>query len=432
MSAISILGGSFNPNELSAAVTIKDNFNITKEKREEHIAANSGVINAYFCGFTAFSPENSEAVYMPIEKLRLYVMYDLLVKVLRNSGHKVNHVMNITDIATSPWQGMQDSHLMEEEFFSLFSALSLEAPDTVCRASEHIPDMIALLDGLTEKGYTYVYDNNLYFATGKFRSEDTPLPIAVKDTSGKHNAEDFVLWFGNSQKYPNPPEDRLYPSPKGIKGKGFPGWHIECSVMALKYCGEYLSIHGGSSEHKSAHHASEVLQSEAFIGHKWVDNWFHIASLKFADGKREGVSLERITDNGYTADDLKYFFLRGNYSQRLTFSWKNLRAAAEEYVEIKDDIAKWQASSRPVTPNDLKIFSRKLEEFDSALRNDLNTQKALSIFKELSKENISPECKLIFASHVEKTIGLNLVKERKEEAPLNIMAHYLTPKKVKS
>ncbi len=424
MSAYSSI--DFNSGVLPASVTLKDNFNSEKSNREQNISAIDGIVNAYFCGFTAFHPDKEDAVYMPIEKLRLYVMYDLLIKVLRGSGYKVNHVMNITDIPTSPVQAGENSFATEKEFFALFSALGLENPDKICRASEHISDMVDLLNGLTAKGYTYVYDGNLYFDTAKFRSKDIPLPVAVKDTSfsGKHNPEDFVLWFSNSQKYPNPSAERVYPSPKGISAPGFPGWHIECSVMALKYCGEYLSIHGGSTEHKSAHHASEVLQSEAFTGHKWVDSWFHIASLKFADERREGVSLSLIQDKGYTADELKYFFLHGNYNQRLTFSWRNLQASAEEYAALKAQVSEWSKEKTPVTPKDLRIFSLKLEEFDTAVRKDLDMVTAWKAFKELAKADISSQCKLIFASHIQKMTGLNLLSLAEPKEALNVSTYY--------
>ena len=160
MSERSEIGGRFSLFLEASPVKLRSDFNKDREDRVEYICSNSGVINAYFCGFTAFYPEEKRSVYMPIEKLRIYVMYDLLVRVLRNSGYEVNHVMNITDVATSKWQESQDSKVLEKEFFLLFSALSLEEPSVICRASEHISDMVLLIDELTSKGYTYVYDNN--------------------------------------------------------------------------------------------------------------------------------------------------------------------------------------------------------------------------------------------------------------------------------
>ena len=422
MSERSEIGGRFSLFLEASPVKLRSDFNKDREDRVEYICSNSGVINAYFCGFTAFYPEENRSVYMPIEKLRIYVMYDLLVRVLRNSGYEVNHVMNITDVATSKWQESQDSKVLEKEFFLLFSALSLEEPSVICRASEHISDMVLLIDELTSKGYTYVYDNNLYFSTSSFESKDVPLPTMVKESSflGKRDNRDFVLWFGNSNKYPNPRYDKVYPSPKGIVGEGFPGWHIECSVMALKYCGRHLNIHGGSSEHKSMHHAAEALQSEAFLGERWVDNWFHISSLRFLEEGKGQIDLSRVIEAGYTANDLKYFFLLGKYNQRIKFSWNKLKEAAEEYEFLREKVLSLEGNSSIVEYKDLKSFSSSIDEFDRSIRNDLDTPRALKIFKDFINSDISPRCKEIFSEHVEKTIGIKILSYKQGEKVLSL------------
>ncbi|MCL2473950.1 MAG: class I tRNA ligase family protein, partial [Alphaproteobacteria bacterium] len=264
-------------------------FNTLSRTVETFRPIHEGAVSMYACGPTVYS-------FAHIGNLRTYIFEDLLKRVLLKAGYAVNHVMNVTDVGhlesdadegedkmevaarkeqKSPWEVAK---FFEKAFFKDCAELNILPPSIVCRATEHIEDMISFVKKLEDKGLAYTIDGNVYYDTSKFPAyadfgmldlESMQEHARVEQDTRKKNSQDFVLWFSQS-KYPN--QIMKWESPWGV---GFPGWHIECSAMAARYLGEHFDIHCGGIDHIPVHHTNEIAQSEGCFGHKWVNYWLH-------------------------------------------------------------------------------------------------------------------------------------------------------------
>jgi cysteinyl-tRNA synthetase len=370
----------------------------------------------YACGPTVYS-------FAHIGNLRGAACWDVLVKVLRRFGYKVTYVRNITDVGhltsdedegedkmilamrregKSPWD---IARFYEAAYFHDCDDLHLVRPDVSPRATEHIADMIKMVQELEKNGYTYTADGNVYFDTSKFPSygelwggkrQASAEFARVEGDSRKHNPADFVLWFSNSKF-----KDQImkWESPWGV---GQPGWHIECSAMSAKYLGKRFDIHSGGQEHVAVHHTNEIAQSEgAFDGpacecgrcahEHWVNYWLHNEWLRDATGDKMSKSkgnlftLARIKELGFDPMALRLVYLGAQYRSPINFSLEVLKAAQSAYDGLREKLQEW-SDIAPAT--ELSARAKELrEQFDAALSDDLNTPVALAVMWEAVRDS---------------------------------------------
>lgn len=334
-------------------------FNTLAKKKEPFAPLKAGHVSMYTCGPTVYN-------YAHIGNLRTYVFEDLLRRTLEASGYDVNHVMNVTDVGHLT-DDLHDSgedkmaqgarregktvweiaRYYEEAFFSDTDRLNILRPTTTCRATEHIAEMIALVERLESRGFTYVSDGNVYFDIAKFPEygklarlslEELQAGARIEIDSAKRNPHDFVLWFTKS-KFGD--QTMQWDSPWG---RGFPGWHLECSAMSMKYLGESFDIHCGGIDHIPVHHTNEIAQSEAATGREWVRFWIHgeflvIDKGKMAKSAGNFLTLQTLVDQGYDPLDYRYMCLTANYRAQLAFSPEALDSARASRTSLEKRVA---------------------------------------------------------------------------------------------
>lgn len=413
-------------------------YNTMSRSIEEFVPINEGKVSMYCCGPTVYN-------YAHIGNLRTYIFEDLLRRTLRRSGYDVKHVMNITDVGHLTGDGDDGEDKMEKSaretgrtvwdiaefymkaFFRDEEALNIERPDIICRATEHIDDMINLIKRLEEGGHTYISGGNVYFSIdsisdygklARLNLDDLKSGARIEVDSNKKNPKDFVLWFTNS-KFKD--QAMMWDSPWG---RGYPGWHIECSAMSMKYLGEHFDIHCGGIDAIPVHHTNEIAQSEAATGKTWVNYWCHgefllIGNAKMSKSSGSFVTLPVLEGEGYDALDYRYFCLTGHYRSQLRFSYEALDAARSARKGIMERIADAK-SEGPAATDPSKKAREYMAAFDEAMENDLNAPKALSILWQMLKDNgLSSSDKLAAAYHMDGILGLGLDKAEKKEETLD-------------
>ena len=404
-------------------------YNTMTRNKDEFIPYKEGKVGMYTCGPTVYN-------YAHIGNLRTYIFEDVLKKSLEYLNYKVKHVMNVTDVGHLQSDGDEGQDKMalgarrehktvweiakfyEDAFFEDCKKLNIKRPTIVCKATDHIQDMIDLIKKLEEKGYTYVSNGNVYFEIDKFEDYTKLANLSIDELEAgsrieidpnKKNPLDFVLWFTNS-KFSN--QIMQWESPWG---KGFPGWHLECSAMSIKYIGEYLDIHCGGVDHIAIHHTNEVAQSEGVLGHKWVKYWMHGEFLVLDSGKMSKSSgnfltIARLEEEGYSPLDYRYFCLQSKYRKQLVFSFESLNDARNGYKKLKERIAIVLNSINQddVTSGD-KIKAYK-EKFSSYISDDLNIANALTVlFNVLKDGELNNKEKAILIEDFDKVFSLNLM-----------------------
>ena len=403
--------------------------NTLSKKKEKLKTIENGLVKIYCCGPTVYN-------FAHIGNLRTYIFEDILVKTLKIASFKVKHVMNITDVGhlTSDADSGDDKMLVAAErekktvfdiarkyedcFFKDTNNLHLNRPDIICRASEHIQEMIDFIKILEEKGFAYKGNNgNIYFDTVKFdkygelsgqNRNDLKFGARVEEDENKKNPTDFVLWFVLS-KFKN--QILKWDSPWGV---GYPGWHIECSVMSTKYLGDNFDIHCGGIDHIPVHHENEIAQNDCCIGHKVVNNWLHVDFLQIKDGKMSKstgnfITLNTLIEKGYKPEHYKYFTLTAHYKTPLIFSYENLDNAKNTYDNLIKKINSWKENKNNIQDNFNKL-NQYIDNFNNCLFDDFNTPQALSILWEVVKSDLSNNDKLNFIYHIEKVFNLNLLE----------------------
>ncbi len=415
-------------------------FNTLGRETQEFVPIQEGQVGLYTCGPTVYQ-------YAHIGNLRTYIFEDLLVRALRFLGYKVKHVMNITDVGhlTDDADQGEDKMLKgareqrksvweiaefyTQAFFRDLEALNIIKPDIACRATDHIQDMIDLIRRIEEAGFTYQAGGNVYFDVGKISNfgkltgqvrEDLKAGARIAIDPDKKNPHDFVLWFTRS-KFEH--QIMLWDSPWG---RGYPGWHIECSAMSMKYLGEQFDIHCGGVDLIPVHHSNEIAQSEAATGKTpWVKYWLHgeflvLAQKKMAKSAGNFMTLSSLEEKGYDAFDYRYFCLGAHYRSPLQFSLEALDAARsgrcnmiERILRLKEDNPNLEA----VPPGNIAGKAADLlGSFRDALEQDLNIPKALVPFWELIKdESIAPEQKLAALTEMDRVLGLDISSIEPEE-----------------
>ena len=420
-------------------------FNSLSRKVEEIEPREAGKIGMYTCGPTVYSTAT-------IGNFRTYTLSDILVRTLRYLGYEVKHVMNLTDVGhlTGDNEGdasQGDDRLEKaatkegkkaweiargysDEFREHMKLLNIETPEVVCKATDHIPQQIAMIEQLKKKGFTYKITDGIYFDIVAFEKmgfkygelsnlDEMKRGARLEPNPEKRDPRDFALWkFSPSDGAKRQME---WDSPWGV---GFPGWHIECSAMSTKYLGDQFDIHVGGEDLKSTHHPNEIAQAEGATGkHPFVNIWVHGAFL-LVDSGRMGKSL----GNAYTIDDivgkglpagrqgfdplaLRYFYMTGHYRKQLNFTWDGLEAAGTALSKLRQiyQAAKSDQSQR------VSLSSEKMEKIESyqhnfrqALENDLNMSEAMAVAWEVAKSNIPNYDKLELLNQFDRVLGLDL------------------------
>lgn len=404
---------------------------------------NGGEVKMYCCGPTVYN-------FQHIGNLRTYIFEDILARVIRYAGYKLTHVMNITDVghlASDADEG-EDKMLLAEKregkksheianfytdiFFNDCSQLNIIRPDIVCKATEHIKQMIELIERLINRGFAYLSNGNVYFDVSKYDEygklsgqslESLKAGARIDIDSSKKNPLDFVLWFTKS-KFEN--QELLWDSPWG---KGYPGWHIECSAMAMEYLGESFDIHCGGIDHIPVHHTNEIAQSECATGKNFASIWMHGGFLvensgeKMSKSKGDFLTLERIKEKGFNALSYRYLCLTSVYRSELSWSWKSLEGAESSYKKLKKRCDEIRDNK---TIQDLSKLSNPAlnfkREFEKSALNDLNMPQSLSkVYGLISDKNISNDEKTALIKEFDKILGLNLLSLEEKDIPPSLI-----------
>ncbi len=411
-------------------------YNTLSRKREEFRPLKEGKVGMYCCGPTVYN-------YAHIGNLRSYIFEDVLRRVLEFNTYDVKHIVNITDVghlASDADEGedklmkaivregkspsvesmMQLARKYEDAFKSDIRLLNIKEPAVWCRATEHVREMIELIKRIDKNGYAYKTTGGLVFDTSKFghyadlgklKLEDLKAGARVKLDEEKKSPSDFALWIVNQPNHLMQWES--------LFGKGFPGWHIECSAMSIKYLGEQFDIHCGGIDHIPIHHTNEIAQSEAATGkHPWVKYWLHGGFLIMEKGKMskssgEFLTLQVLMAKGYEPVVYRYFCLGAHYRQQLSFSFEGLDAARAAYEKLKAKVIELKQKGDAGIVDDISYLSK----FTEAINDDLNMPKALAVMWDMLKdEDVGNKLSLLI--EFDRVFGLGIKEMNKEEVEI--------------
>ena len=407
-------------------------YNTLTRKVEDFRSIEEGKVKIYTCGPTVYH-------YAHIGNMRNYIGHDILVRTLEYLGYEVTRAMNITDVGhlTSDSDSGEDKMMkaakrenktaMEiadfytKEFFKDYDKLNLKRPDILKPATGEIDMYIKMITKLLEDGYAYESGGNVYFDVSKVKDyyqltnhvQDEMVVGAresVEEDSNKKNQADFALWFTTS-KFEH--QELQWDSPWG---KGYPGWHIECSGISIKYLGEYLDIHGGGVDNIFPHHTNEIAQSESYLGHKWCNYWFHNEHLLDSSGKMSKsngaiLTVSVLEEEGYDHLAFRFMCLNSHYRKQLLFTYDNLNQSEQTLNKLRSKIA----SIPDKGDLDDGSFTEYNNKFSEALSDDLNTANALSVLYELLKdEQVNGHTKLDLINKFDKVLAVNLIQEEKK------------------
>lgn len=407
-------------------------YNTLTRQVEEFKPHYEGKVSFYTCGPTVYH-------YAHIGNMRNYVGHDILDKTLRYIGYDVKRVMNITDVghlksdSDTGEDKMVSSAKREHKtvldvakfytdaFFKDFEALNCRIPDIVSPATDNIDEYIKIISSLLEKGYAYQAGGNVYFDVSKLSDyyqltnhKEDEMVVGVREgvefDESKRNQADFALWFTKS-KFED--QELKWDSPFGV---GYPGWHIECSGISIKYIGEYLDIHGGGVDNIFPHHTNEIAQSEAYLGHKWCNYWFHNEHLMDETGKMSKshgaiLSVEELIKRGYNPLSFRFMCLNSHYRKQLVFSFDSLNSAEQAYLKLKNKISLIKDEGE-LSEGDFDKYKNMFIEY---ITNDLNTANAITLLYDLLKDDtVNGHTKIELVRSFDKVLSLDLLPEVKE------------------
>jgi cysteinyl-tRNA synthetase len=412
-------------------------FNSLTRKLETLQPIQQGKVGVYTCGPTVYD-------YVSIGNWRTYFLGDILVRTLKSLDYKVDYVMNITDVGHLTGDNLGDADSGEDrlekaarkekktawdvakfysdDFIQGLEKLNMVKPKIV-KATDHIKEQIEMVAKIEEAGMTYKITDGIYFDVGKFEKsgnaygklstlDKIKAGARVEVNKEKRDPRDFALWkFNNTGKK----RDMEWDSPWG---SGFPGWHIECSAMSCKYLGDQFDIHVGGEDLRSTHHPNEIAQAEVATGkNPFVKYWIHGAFLT-VDGGRMGKSLgnaynlQDIVAKGFTADELRYFYLGGHYRKGLNFTWEGLKSAQSGLRKLRREFLGW---------GDAKIGCAEYEQqFLEALENDLNLPQAMAVVWAVVKSTYPGSAKKATIIKFDKVLSLGLADLRNEKEEMSI------------
>ena len=419
-------------------------YNTLGREKQEFIPIKDGKVGVYCCGPTVYN-------YAHIGNLRAYFFEDILKRVLLYNGYEVTHIVNITDVGHLVSDDDEGEDKMEkgsrregktvweiadyyaETFIKDIQDLNILLPTKWCKATDNIKEQINLIECLEKKGFTYVTSDGVYFDTSKFENYGK---LALLDVEGleegkrisfsdeKRNKTDFALWKFSPKDQKRQME---WESPWGI---GFPGWHIECSAMSMKFLGKTFDIHCGGIDHIPIHHTNEIAQAEACTGKQFVRYWLHGEFLieekgKMSKSKDEFLRLPVLIEKGYSPMDYRYLLLMTHYRKKIKFSFKNLDAARNGLNNLKEITSEVKKVS-----GEKEIKSEKTAEYKNKfieyINDDLNVSEGLALLWEVLKnDNLNSGEKLYLIIDFDKVLGLRLnevAAAGMEEIPEEILA----------
>ncbi len=422
-------------------------FNSLSREVEEFVPLKKGKVGMYTCGVTVY--DNAHLGHG-----RKYINDDLLKRLLTYNGLQVKHVQNVTDVGHLVSDADEGEDKIEKGaaklgktvwetadmfikgFFEMMDSLNIIRPDIVARATDNIPEQIALIEKLVEKGFAYDTPEAVYFDISRFPRYDglfgqkmadklTAVREEVHTGSHKKHPADFVLWFklvGRFEKH-----IMQWDSPWGT---GFPGWHIECSAMAMKYLGESFDIHTGGEDHIPVHHPNEIAQSEAATGKPFAKYWLHTTFL-MVEGQKMSKSLgnffrlQDVLDKGFSALSLRYLYLTAHYRTPLNFTWSSLAAAQSALDKINTFVKATRVNNTGARTELSKEKLKKLDDyrqrFLEVINNDLNFPQGLAVMWEMLKSNIPDYDKLDLLLDWDQVLGLDLANMHQDlDVPENV------------
>lgn len=380
-------------------------YNTLSKKVEEVRPQHAPEVTIYTCGPTVYD-------YAHIGHWFNYIRMDVLIRTLRTQGWQPKWVMNITDVGHLVSDADEGEDKLEKgakregktawevaefytaDFLEGMRLLNMLEPDYLTKATEHIGDQIELIEILEAKGYTYTIDDGVYYDTSKFPHyadfaqldlEEQQAGARVGFNQQKRNASDFALWKFSPK---HSQRDMEWESPWG---KGFPGWHIECSAMSMKYLGETLDIHTGGIDHVPIHHTNEIAQSEAATGKRFANYWLHsnhvmVNNEKISKSLGNGIRLQEIIKKGISPEAVRLHVLESHYRSQSKFSWESLEAAQNRLQDLRAmAVLRYQARS---TVHDTTTFALRdvSSGMSDIMANDLNTPQALALLSEVATE----------------------------------------------
>ena len=411
-------------------------YNTRSRMIEEFVPNNKDVVTLYTCGPTVYH-------FAHIGNLRTYIMEDVLEKALNFVGYNVKRVMNITDVGhlTSDGDTGEDKMLKgaKREHKSVMdiakyytdcfkedcNKLNIKWPETVIPATSMIDYYINFIEELIKKGYAYFANGNVYFDTSKLKDyyvlsnhvlDDLMEGVreGVSIDSNKKNKNDFVLWFTKS-KFDS--QELKWDSPWGL---GYPGWHIECSCISIKYLGEYLDIHCGGVDNIFPHHTNEIAQAESYLGHKWGNYWFHTEHLndstgKMSKSKGEFLTVSLLKEKGFNPLSYRFLCLQSHYRKQMIFTFESLDIAENAYKKLLNRVANLK-NDGVVDKNIKEMYITKFKE---TLEDDLNTSNSLTVLYEVLKSDINDATKRELVLEFDKVLSLDLMKSNTNDVDSN-------------
>lgn len=408
-------------------------YNSLTKKLEDFVPLHPPKVGLYTCGQTVYD-------YTHIGHGRKYTGDDVLRRVLTRFGFDVTHVQNVTDVGHLVSDADEGEDKLEKgakktgktvwevadfftkNFYDSMDKLNNLRPTVICKATEHIAEQLALIEKLLAKGIAYDTPEAVYFDVTKFEGygslfgqkleeKNTAVREAVKTGEQKKHPADFALWFKRVGRFAD--HVMHWESPFG---DGFPGWHIECSAMAMKYLGDTIDIHTGGTEHMAVHHPNEIAQSEGATGKQFVRYWIHhghlmIDGTKMSKSLGNIVSVDDVVNKGFAPMALRYFYFTAHYKKPINFTWEAFEGAANALGELRAAISNFQypISNRNVlSPEKLEKVDTYRQEFDEALGRDLNMPQALAVVWEVVKSNIPSTDKYDLLMDFDEVLGLQL------------------------
>jgi len=409
-------------------------YNSLSRSKEEFVPIQKDTVGLYTCGPTVYN-------FAHIGNLRTYIFEDILKRVLLYNGYRVKHIMNITDVGHLTGDRDMGEDKMEKgsqregktaweiaEFYTQafkndISQLNILEPDIWVKATDTIDDQIALINTLEEKNYTYQTSDGIYFDTAKFKDytklshqdiDSLQEGARVEKNPEKRNLTDFALWKFSPADVRRQME---WDSPWGI---GFPGWHIECSAMSMKYLGDQLDIHCGGTDHIDVHHTNEIAQSEAATGIKFFNCWMHGAFLIIAGGKKMAKSDDNFLtlENAFLKKDInplvyRFAAFQTHYRKPMEYSEKSVQAARNGLVHLQNQVRQVAQNSAGEIGSASEVHKTK---FIEKVNDDLNMPQALAVVQEMLKSDISDADKLATIMDFDRVLGLSLDQVNKLEA----------------
>ena len=419
-------------------------YNTLTKKVDDFVPIHENIVNMYTCGPTVYH-------YAHIGNMRNYIGHDILEKTLLYLGYNVKRAMNITDVGhltsdadtgedkmevASKREGKSAYEIADfytEAFFKDFNNLNCKMPEIVSKATDNIDMYIKIIEDLLKKDIAYVSGGNVYFDISKvddyYKLSNHSLEgnmVGIRETvtsdEKKRNQADFVLWFTKS-KFEN--HEMVWDSPFGV---GYPGWHIECSGISIKYLGEYLDIHGGGVDNIFPHHTNEIAQSEAYLGHKWCNYWFHNEHLldstgKMSKSKGDFLTVSLLIEKGYDPLSFRFMCLNSHYRKQLVFTYEALNQAEATLKKLRNKISNIvDEGELDEGELDEGEFSTYNDRFIKEISNDLNTANALSVMYELIKdEQVNGHTKLELIKKFDKVFSVNLINEKSKNEDKEIL-----------